>query len=181
MQLCGGELEYNAFMRRIFNGGNIRWFAIPLVFFAVSIVFLTSNKSWASAVHAGGQAIGGPSSASLTASAVCPPGGGVCSGTLTALIGMRVPYAATLNQLYAFVATAPASGSSCSLTVRKSTGCTTAYASTALACTVTGNGSTKTCQNTGSTITVAAGDCIQILYTEVGTCNGYVNWGFEMY
>jgi hypothetical protein len=156
-------------------------FILALVFLAFLAVFSVQKQVFSSAAHTGGNIIAGASSASLTASAVCPPTGGVCSGTLTSQIGIRMPYSATLNQLFAYQATAPASGSSCSFTVRVSPSCTGTYNSTALACTITGNGSAKTCQNTSSSSTVNAGDCVQILFTEVGTCNGFVNWGLEAY
>lgn len=118
---------------------------------------------------------GGASSASLTASAVCPLNGGVCSGTLTSRIGNRIPYAMTLSNLVAFQATAPASGSSCTFVVRTSAGGTGAYVSTPLSCTIAA-GST-TCVNNTSSVSVAAGDSVQIEFIENGTCSGYINWG----
>ena len=118
---------------------------------------------------------GGASSASLTASAVCPLNGGACSGTLTSRIGNRIPYAMTLSSLVAFQATAPSPGSSCTFVVRTSAGGNAAYVSTPLSCTIAA-GST-TCVNNASSVQVAAGDSVQIEFIENGTCSGYVNWG----
>jgi hypothetical protein len=118
---------------------------------------------------------GGASSASLTASSVCPLDGGVCSGTLTSRVGNRMPFAMTLSNLYAFQASAPGSGSSCTFLVRTSAGSTATYQSTPLSCTI-GAGAT-TCANTSASLNVAAGDSVQIEFIESGTCQGYVNWG----
>ena len=118
---------------------------------------------------------GGASSASITASSVCPLDGGVCSGTLTSRVGNRIPFAMTLSNLVAFQATAPASGSSCTFVVRTSAGGTAAYVSTPLSCTIAAGG--LSCANTGSSVAVAAGDSVQIQFIESGTCSGYINWG----
>ena len=118
---------------------------------------------------------GGASSASLTASSVCPLNGGVCSGTLTSNVGNRIPFAMTLSNLVAFQASAPASGSSCTFVVRTSAGGTATYQSTPLSCTIGAGG--KTCANTTASVTVAAGDSVQVEFIESGTCQGYVNWG----
>lgn len=150
-----------------------------LVLVVVMFGFWGANSRAATKI--GGMILAGASSASLNASAVCPPTGGLCSGTLTSLVGIRIPFDVTLNQLFAFQANAPASGSSCSFTVRKSAGCTTAYSATSLSCTIAGNGSARTCQNTGSSALASAGDCLQVQFTEVGTCSGFTNWGFEAF
>ncbi len=152
---------------------------LRLVVLAVS--FFGLGSSALAAVNAGGMIVAGASSASLTATAVCPANGGACNATLSSLIGIRVPFAVTLGQFYGFQATAPASGSSCAFIVRKSTACTAAYAATTVSCTITGNGSARTCQNTTSTATAAAGDCLQMYFSETGTCSGFANWGFEAY
>ena len=123
----------------------------------------------------GNIAYGGASSTSLTTSAVCPLNGDVCSGTLTARVGTRIPFNMTLSNLYASQATAPSSGSTCVLVVRTSAGGTAAFVSTPLSCTI-GAGST-TCANTTSTVQVAAGDSVQIEFVKNGTCSGYISWG----
>lgn len=127
------------------------------------------------ATGTGNLAYGGASSASLTASAVCPLNGGVCSATLTSNVGTRIPYAMTLSNLVAFQATAPASGSSCTFVLRTSAAGTSAYQSTPLSCTI-GAGA-RTCSNPSSTVVVAAGDTVQLEFIESGTCSGYINWG----
>ena len=118
---------------------------------------------------------GGASSASLTARSVCPLNGGVCSSTLTSMVGTRVPFAMTLSNLRAYQATAPGSGSTCSFVVRTSAGGTAAYVSTPLSCTVAA-GST-TCVNTTASVSVAAGDSVQLEFVKSGTCSGYITWG----
>jgi hypothetical protein len=118
---------------------------------------------------------GGASSASLTASSVCPLNGGVCSATLTSMVGSRMPFAMSLSNLRAFQATAVPSGSTCSFVIRTSAGGTAAYVSTPLSCTIA-TGST-TCVNTTASVSVAAGDSVQIQFVKSGTCSGYINWG----
>lgn len=123
----------------------------------------------------------GQSSASLTADAVCHAVGySVCSTTVTTLLGMVQPIAVTIKNLQAQLATAPAVSSSCKFVVRKSTDCSAAYAATALTCTVVGNGSLKTCSDTTNSVSIAAGECLQIFYDETGTCAGLITWGFEL-
>ncbi|MBW6441814.1 hypothetical protein K0B04_02815 [Patescibacteria group bacterium] len=125
--------------------------------------------------------VGGGSSTSLTATAVCNPFGySVCNTTLTTMLGATVPYDGTIKNLYGTVQTAPAAGSTCAFTVRKSTSCTGAYQTTSVTCSVVGNGSLRNCSDTSNTESVSAGDCIQIYYVETGTCTGIINWGFEI-
>lgn len=143
--------------------------AITMVF---SVVGARAAQAQSTAIF------GGASSAALTANAVCPPNGGVCSATTTSNVGMRVPQTMTLSNLYAFQATAPATGSSCTFTVRVSPGGTGAFASTALSCSITPT-SNRTCSNTTSSVPVNAGDIIQIMFVESGTCNGYINFGLK--
>jgi len=153
----------------------------PLVKRCLILAAMTTALSVAGARAAQAQSaavFGGASSTSLTASAVCPPNGGVCSATTTSNVGLRVPQAMTLSSLYAFQSTAPTSGSSCTFTVRVSPGGTGAYSSTALACSITPT-SSRTCANTGSSVPVNAGDIIQILFVESGTCSGFVNFGLK--
>ena len=125
--------------------------------------------------------VGGGSSTSLTASAICNPfGHSVCNTNLTTMIGFAVPYDASISNLYGITQGAPASGSSCKFTVRRSESCTDPYQDTPLSCTVVGNGTKKTCSDTLSKYEVNAGDCLQIYYEENGTCSGLINWGFEI-
>lgn len=125
--------------------------------------------------------VGGGSSTSLTASAICNPfGHSVCNTNLTTMIGFAVPYDASISNLYGVTQGAPASGSSCKFTVRRSASCTDSYQDTPLSCIVVGDGTKKTCSDTLSRYEVNAGDCLQIYYEEKGTCSGLINWGFEI-
>ncbi len=150
---------------------------------ASSTTFWRGDGTWA-AVAGGGSSkaiISGHSSASLTADAVCSGSGyNVCNATLTTKFGTTMPYDVTIRNLYGSVQTAPAAGSTCAFTVRQSSACTGAYANTALTCTITGNGSLRTCSDTTHTVTVPAGNCLQILYDETGTCAGIISFGFEI-
>lgn len=154
------------------NGTSAVTFVAP----GTSGYVLTSNgTTWTSA--ASKQMIAGAASASLSADAVCDPFGNVCSGTLTTAIGARMPYAGTISNLYAYIATAP-SGHSCIYTVRKSSTCVaSSYSSTALTCTVT-TGNTL-CADTSNSASVSAGDCLQILFDESTACSGTIGWGFQ--
>ena len=78
--------------------------------------------------------VGGGSSTSLTASAICNPfGHSMCNTTLTTMIGFAVPYDASISNLYGINHQgAPDSGSSCKFTVRRSESCTEPYQDTPL-------------------------------------------------
>lgn len=126
-------------------------------------------------------AVGGGSSTSITADAVCNPFGySVCNTTQTTMFGFAVPYNAVIKNIFGTVQTAPAAGTTCAFTVRSSASCTGAYTATALTCTVTGNGSNRNCSNNSNEVSISAGDCLQIHYDETGTCSGIINWGFEI-
>jgi hypothetical protein len=125
--------------------------------------------------------VGGGSSTSITASAICNPFGySVCNSTLTTMIGATVPYNGIIKNLYGTVQTAPEEGSACNFTVRKSNSCTEPYQTTSVTCNVIGDGLVKNCSDTSNTENVSAGDCVQIYYGESGTCAGIINWGFEI-
>jgi len=141
--------------------------------------FWRGDESWATPPSRA--VVGGNSSASITADAICNPGGyAVCNTTLTTKHGMAIPYNAVIKNLYGTVQSAPANGSSCTFTVRSSEECTGNYTNTALTCTVSGNGSNRNCSDTSNSANIPAGDCIQIFYDESGTCTGIISWGFEI-
>lgn len=146
---------------------------------ASSSTFWRGDGTWQA--PASRAVVGGGSSTSLTADAVCNPFGySVCNGTQTTMFGAAVPYNSVITNLYGTVQTAPASGSSCTFTVRSSASCTGAYSATGLTCTVAGNGSNRNCSDTTNNVSITAGDCLQIHYDESGTCTGIINWGFEI-
>jgi hypothetical protein len=143
----------------------------------LSLLVIATMFNQNSAVAAGSIAIGGSSSASITASAVCPGNGGTCSATMTTALGVRMPFSLTIWNLYASQTSSPASATTCAFTIRKSIGCTGAYASTGITCSL--SGTAKTCQDNTHSATVAAGDCLQLMFVETGTCSGYINWGLQ--
>jgi len=146
---------------------------------ASSSTFWRGDGSWQKPVSK--SAVGGGSSTSLTADAVCNPFGySVCNGTLTTMLGFTVPYNAVIRNIYGAVQTAPGAGTTCGFIVRSSSSCTGTYTATALTCTITGNGSNRNCSDNSTQASISAGDCLQILYDETGTCSGIINWGFEI-
>ena len=125
--------------------------------------------------------VGGGSSTSITASAICNPFGySVCNTTLTTMLGATVPFDGTIKNLYGTIQTPPESGSVCTFTIRKSASCTEEYQPTTVTCNVIGDGTLQNCSDTSNTDSISAGDCVQIYYDESGTCTGIINWGFEI-
>ena len=125
--------------------------------------------------------VGGGSSTSITASAVCNPMGySVCNTALGSMMGATVPYNGVIKNLYGSVQIAPEEGSDCIFTVRKSASCTDPYEDTQVSCSVSGDGAIRNCSDTSNSESISAGDCIQIYYQELGTCTGIINWGFEI-
>ena len=114
--------------------------------------------------------------ASLAATTKCGPYGGTCANT--AIPYAKIPVNMTLKNLYARMTTAPAAGSTCSFDVRTASDPCTSFADTLLDCSVVGNGSLTTCNETVDTVAVTAGQCIQMGFTESGTCTGIDTWTF---
>lgn len=149
---------------------------------------LTSNGSTWESTTPSSRSIMIGNSDSLTLDSICAPTAAGysshidCSSTLTA-VGYQglMPVDANIKNLRAHMTTAPGAGSSCSFTIRKSTtGLASSFSNTSLSCTVAGNGSNKTCSDTSDTVSISAGDFIQILFDETGTCTGVNYWGFEI-
>lgn len=115
--------------------------------------------------------------ASLTATTNCNPYGGTCAAN--AIPYTRIPIAMTLQNLYARMTTAPASGSSCQFLVQVANDPCTSFSATALTCTIVGNGSLTTCSDTVNTVSITAGQCIQMRFVETTTCTGSDTWTFE--
>ncbi len=143
-------------------------------------VLISNGSTWTSGAET--KSIwAGQSSASITADAVCMPSGFVtCNTTVTTKHGFIVPTNVTIKNLRAFLATAPAAGSTCAFTVRESTDCASAYTATNLTCSVVGNGSLRTCDDSTNAVNISAGECLQIFYNETGTCSGLITWAFDL-
>lgn len=148
--------------------------------------YLTSNGTAVSCSTPSGEAgsgkamFVGKSSASLTADISCSPAGYDVCAAASGVNQVPLPFSGTLRNLYLYMVTAPANGSSCKLLVRYGACTTGTLADSALTCTVVGNGSLLTCSNTSSTVAVTAGNCVQLFYDETGTCSGVIKWGFEL-
>jgi hypothetical protein len=156
--------------------------AVQLVAPSTSGNVLKSNGStWVSGTPSGKDIYAGRTASSVTsdhyAYFVGHAGGASSSQTAFAV---PVPFAGTLKNLNAYTATALGSNNSLVFTVRTSTGCNDSWSSSALTCTVTGNGSTKSCSDTSNTVTVASGDCIQMYLDATGTgVTGNDSWSVE--
>ncbi|OGY89292.1 MAG: hypothetical protein A2927_00460 [Candidatus Komeilibacteria bacterium RIFCSPLOWO2_01_FULL_45_10] len=91
--------------------------------------FLTTNgpsPSWATytitrstTTH---ELIAGRSSASLTADSYCDPSGSVCATTANASLATRIPFAATLRNLYIFISASQISTDDCDYYLRTASG-----------------------------------------------------------
>ncbi len=151
---------------------------------AGSTTFWRGDGTWAvppSAATSTSKMMWSGATASISNDVVCAPiGVSTCSATLTTLNGVVVPVNVTIKNLRAQISTAPANGHSCAFTIRKSTDCSAAYAATALTCTITGNGSLKTCSDTSNSVSITAGECLQYHFDEQTVCTGVTTWGFQL-
>ena len=123
----------------------------------------------------------GRSTASLTNDLTCHPYGAVCVAVASnePSMGATIPFAGTLKNLNVYLSAAQAAGDNCDTYVRKATGgCTGTFNNTALVCSI--DDVAQTCTDSTHSVSVAAGDCIQIFYEEAaGSCAGNVSWSFE--
>lgn len=146
---------------------------------ASSTTFWRGDGTWQTTTSKA--VVGGGSSTSITADAVCNPFGySVCNTNQTTMFGFTVPYNAVIKNLYGAMQSAPNRGSTCAFTVRSSASCTGTYTATSLSCIVVGDGSLRNCSDNSNEVSISAGDCLQIHYDETGTCTGLINWGFEI-
>ncbi|MFH0814715.1 MAG: hypothetical protein V1902_01295 [Candidatus Falkowbacteria bacterium] len=155
--------------------------AVQLVAPSTSGNVLKSNgTTWSSATPSGSIIFGSRSGASMAQSCYCHPNAGICNPTSNATYGIDVPIAGTIKNLKVYMTTAPAAGgNTCAFTVNKATLCTGSFSATELTCTVTGDGSTKICADTVNTVSISAGECLQVVFTETGACTGNNSWSFE--
>ena len=125
--------------------------------------------------------IAGRSSAVLTQDIYCDPTGNTCATTNNASLGARVPFIATLRNLYVFTSASQTSTDDCRLYLSTASGgCTGVFGNSTLTCNIT-SAQVNTCSDTTNSVTVAANDCIGIFYDEVAsTCTGNVSWSIEM-
>ena len=94
---------------------------------------------------------------------------------------MHVLTAMNISKLNFYMSTAQSGTDSCTIVVQQATGgCTGTFSDTTLTCTVLGSGPTQACSDTTNTVSVGAGDCLQISFVEnAGTCTGFIGWSFE--
>ena len=125
--------------------------------------------------------IAGRSSATLTQDIYCHPTGNTCGTTNNASMGIRIPFIATLRNLYVFTSASQTSTDDCRLYLRTASGgCTGVFSNSILTCNIT-SVQVNTCSDTTHSVRVAANDCINIFYDEVAnTCTGNVSWSIEM-
>lgn len=140
-----------------------------------------ASPTWGACAAGGnGKALfAGKSSASLTADISCSPSGYDVCAAASAVNQLPLPFSGTFRNLYMVMATAPGGGSSCKLLLRTGACSTGALADSTLTCTVTGDGSLRTCSDTSNAPSGTAGQCVQLFYDETGTCTGQIMWAFE--
>ena len=150
--------------------------------------FLTTNAtdtSWANPATATSATttrivLHGRGSASYTNDRYCNPYGAACLTSSNASLGTIVPFAGTAKGLYGQLSVAQNAGDTCTFYLRKASGgCTGTFNNTALTCSVVDTA--QACSDTTHSVSIAAGDCLQIYYDEAGgSCSALVSWSFEM-
>lgn len=142
------------------------------------------NGAWVDCIGAGGGGtvqwvLSGSSSTSLLADAFCHPNGSVCGATSNSFLGTEIPFNSTIKNLNTYMSVNQASGDTCNIIVRKATGCNGAFSNTVLTCSI--NNAANNCTDTNNSVSVTAGECLQVFFDEVvGTCAGFVSWSFEV-
>jgi hypothetical protein len=144
-------------------------------------VLRSNGTTWTSGIPAGRDVYAGRTGSAVTADSYCHLTNNVpCGASSVTASAVPVPFAGTIKNLRAYMQTAPAAGgNSLVFTVRTSTGCNDSWASSALTCTITGDGSTQTCTDTSNTVTLAAGDCLQMYLDATGTVSNNDSWSIE--
>jgi hypothetical protein len=156
--------------------------AVQLVAPSTSGNVLKSNgTTWVSDVPSGKIVFGARATTTVASgsTAYCHSNAGICSTTSNATFGIDVPIAGTIKNLKIYMVTAPSNGISCAFTLAKATLCTGSFATTALTCTIVGDGSTKTCTDTANSVSISAGECLQLQYAASGGNCGTNSWSYE--
>ncbi len=158
------------------NGTNAVQFVAP----GTSGNVLTSNgTTWASSAPTG-KLILAARTLSLINSAFCHPSDGSCVySSPDQTLGLIIPFAITLKSLTAIMSSAPATNTTCTFTIHSSTNSCTSFTSTALTCAVVGNGSNYSCSITGQSISLIAGICLRMIFTDSSDCTGNDSWVIE--
>ncbi|MFH0814717.1 MAG: hypothetical protein V1902_01305 [Candidatus Falkowbacteria bacterium] len=144
-------------------------------------VLRSDGSTWTSGTPAGRDIFAARTVSAPTADTFCHlVGNSVCSATGGTAMALRVPFNGTIKNLRTYMATAPAAGSnSLVFTAQQATGCNDSWSSTALTCTIAGDGSTVTCTDTAHSVSVTAGDCLRILLDVTGSVTGSDSWSIE--
>lgn len=103
---------------------------------------------------------------------------GLENATETNIYTFKMPYAATLKNLYACVRTAPGAGTSWTITVRTDESVTDTMADTTLTCSIANTA--LTASDTSNTPTVSAGKRVTIAMTRVSTAAAPGNVTFSL-
>jgi hypothetical protein len=139
-------------------------------------VLKSDGSTWTSAAPTGTILMG--ARAAFSGTTYCHPIQGTC-GSSGSTIGVEVPFAGTIKNLKVITSTAPNVGSSLTGTIRKATLCSGTFANTALTCTLTGDGSTKSCTDASNSVSISANDCLQFMSGSTGTVSTVNSFTFQ--